>query len=198
MSIPDNIQYLVHKDIDKIKWDNCIHKASNSLIYASSLYLDAMSKNWDALVLDDYEAVMPLTWNKKYGIDYLYQPFFTASLGVFGNKLNASITQRFLNAIPKKFIYWEIDLNEQNLLDKEVADKKIYAVKRVNIFLPLPENYEKIAAGYSRLARRKLKNSIQYEVVINTNTEPGIIIDQYSTHYEKGNGAVPKTAYKQL
>jgi len=45
-----------------------------------------MADQWDALVLNDYEAVMPLTWNKKYGIHYLFQPFFCASLGVFAKK----------------------------------------------------------------------------------------------------------------
>ncbi|MEI9908814.1 MAG: hypothetical protein WDO71_03560 [Bacteroidota bacterium] len=24
-----------------------------------------MARNWDALILNDYEAVMPLTWNKN-------------------------------------------------------------------------------------------------------------------------------------
>ena len=34
---------------------------------------------WDALVLDDYAAVMPLTWRRKYGTRYLYQPAFTTA-----------------------------------------------------------------------------------------------------------------------
>jgi len=61
------IQYLTNHEIDKVKWDECINSASNGLIYAYSFYLDHMSKHWDALVLGDYNAVMPLTWNKKYG-----------------------------------------------------------------------------------------------------------------------------------
>ncbi|HSQ44739.1 MAG TPA: hypothetical protein VLM16_07060, partial [Ginsengibacter sp.] len=79
------ISYLPQANIDKQKWDRCIDAAPNGLIYAYSFYLDAMSKNWDALILNDYEIVMPLTWNKKYGVYYLYQPFFTKALGIFGN-----------------------------------------------------------------------------------------------------------------
>ena len=56
-----NIAYLSNKNIDKQKWDRCIDMASNGLIYAYSFYLDAMSKHWDALILNDYEIVMPLT-----------------------------------------------------------------------------------------------------------------------------------------
>jgi hypothetical protein len=55
------IQYLSHKNIDKIKWDAVIASSSNRLIYGYSFYLDHMAKQWDALILNDYEAVMPLT-----------------------------------------------------------------------------------------------------------------------------------------
>ncbi|MEI9956106.1 MAG: hypothetical protein WDM90_07350 [Ferruginibacter sp.] len=44
-----------------------------ALIYAQSFYLDAMAANWDAIVFNDYEAVMPLTWKKEMG-DYVFVP----------------------------------------------------------------------------------------------------------------------------
>src|ERR1700722_19967131 len=102
MSAEPHIRYIQQPEIDKIKWDHCIGNAGNGLIYGYSCYLDQMAKNWDALVLNDYEAVMPLTWNKKYGIHYLYQPAFTASLGVFGNDMNEKLTRSFIQAIPGK------------------------------------------------------------------------------------------------
>ncbi len=86
-----NIQYLTNKQIDKQKWNTCIDNADNGLVYVYSFYLDHMAKYWDALVLNDYEAVMPLTWNKKYAVHYLFQPFLTAQLGLFGKNINASI-----------------------------------------------------------------------------------------------------------
>ena len=76
----ESIQYILHRDINQQKWDACIAEASKGLVYSYSFYLDATAKNWDALILNDYEAVMPLTWNKKYGIYYLFQPPFTPSL----------------------------------------------------------------------------------------------------------------------
>src|SRR5215210_9046404 len=97
---PSSVSYLPNANIDKAKWDKCIDAASNGLIYAYSFYLDSMAKHWDGLVLNDYEMVMPLTWNKKYGFYYLYQPFLCASLGVFGNDLNAGLIESFLHAIP--------------------------------------------------------------------------------------------------
>src|SRR6187549_1394953 len=110
MEAGNHIQYLSHKEIDKTKWDACIEQASNGLIYPYSFYLDAMAKHWDALVLNDYEAIMPLTWNRKYGFYYLYQPAFTASLGIFGSQVNEHLVSSFLDAIPLKFRLIEVAL----------------------------------------------------------------------------------------
>ena len=134
------ITYLPQANIDKQKWDQCIETAGNGLIYAWSFYLDAMSKNWDALIMNDYEAVMPLTWNKKYGIYYLYQPFFTAQLGVFGNNLSSKIVQSFLESIPVKFKYWDFNLNEKNLF--AIPGFKMY--ERSNYILSLEKSYEEL------------------------------------------------------
>ena len=108
-----SIQYLQRHQVDTTKWDHCMDNSSNGLIYGYSFYLDHMSKNWDALVMGDYEAVMPLTWNKKYGIHYLYQPFFAAQLGIFGTGLSPITIRSFLAAIPAKFKYWDFYLNEK-------------------------------------------------------------------------------------
>jgi hypothetical protein len=56
--MPEKITYLSSQQVDKLKWDRGIEHAGNGLIYAYSFYLDAMCDNWDALVLNDYEAVI--------------------------------------------------------------------------------------------------------------------------------------------
>src|SRR5258708_22965055 len=116
MSHAFNIRYLPHNEIDKAKWDKCMDEADNGLIYGYSFYLDQMAKHWDALVANDYETIMPLTWNKKSGIHYLYQPAFTAYLGVFGKNLMETLTGNFIQAIPKKLKLIEISLNHGNIL----------------------------------------------------------------------------------
>ena len=96
-----------------------------------------MAKHWDALVLNDYEAVLPLTWNKKYGVYYLYQPPFTAHLGVFGKNLNKELINDFLNTIPVKFKYWDISLNHANYF--QLQNFNLH--ERVNYVLPLQDSY---------------------------------------------------------
>ena len=82
MKAEGTIQYLRHGQIDKTKWDACIESSSNGLVYGYSFYLDQMAGNWEALVMDDYKIGMPLTARKKYGIQYLAQPFLAAQLTV--------------------------------------------------------------------------------------------------------------------
>src|SRR5687768_5804317 len=108
MTQENTITYLRNKDIDRSKWNACIARSTNGHIYATAEYLDHMAAHWDGLVMGDYEAVMPLTCNKKYGIHYLYQPPLTAQLGLFGINPTAEMLASFLAAIPKKFRYWDI------------------------------------------------------------------------------------------
>ncbi len=159
------IRYLTYQQIDKTKWDACIDNADNGLIYACSFYLDAMAKNWDALVLNDYEAVMPLTWNKKYSIHYLYQPPFTACLGVFGRSLTSETVNAFLKAVPAKFKYWDIYFNPGNLF--KLQDFELY--QRMNYVLNLNKNYDELFNAYRDNIKRNIKKSEQYHVSINKN-----------------------------
>lgn len=164
----NKILYKSRKDLDVFRWDKCIDEASNGLIYAQTIYLDAMSANWDALVLGDYEAVMPLTWNRKYTICYLYQPFLCASLGVFGNGLDAALIRDFLLAIPAKFRYWDIYLNPGNYFP--VEGFSIY--QRVNFVLSLQQPYEELYRGfrtsYKQVLQRfkKMENEVSRDVPI--------------------------------
>jgi len=157
MGLPVQIRYVKNPEIDREKWDSCITQSSNGLIYAYSFYLDTMSKHWDALVLDDYKWVMPLTWKSKYGIKYLYQPFLTAQLGVFGNELNAGLVESFLQAVPTSFRYWNINLNYGNIFNLEKLDLH----QRVNFVLDLNESYEKLYSAYRENIQRNCKKCYQ-------------------------------------
>ena len=156
------IQYLKYETIDKQKWDNCIEHSTNGLIYAYSFYLDTMSANWDALVLNDYEAVMPLTWKKKYNVHYLYQPFFTACLGVFGKNISAELLNDFLKGVPAKFKYWDIYLNHGNFFS--LANFKLY--ERMNYVLLLQNDYEKLFSSYRDNIKRNIKKAEQLNCVV--------------------------------
>jgi hypothetical protein len=162
-----NVQLVPYNKIDKQKWDACITNASNGLVYAYSFYLYAMAKHWEALVLNDYEIVMPLTYNKKYGICYLYQPPFTAQLGVFGNELTKETIEKFVNAIPAKYKYRDIYFNYKNTFPLN----NFY--ERSNYVLNLNKPYEELYRAFKENVKRNIKKCSQ----LNCNIKKNISID---------------------
>ncbi|MEO6905461.1 MAG: hypothetical protein ABI148_03825 [Ginsengibacter sp.] len=166
------ISHLRHENIDKKKWDNCIAHANNSLIYAYSYYLDAMSENWNALVMNDYEAVMPLTWAKKFGFRYLRQPVFTQQLGIFGNiSFEKNITELFINKALEIFSFAEINLNYANE----------YKEKKCNLVLPLDRPFSEIKKSFRKDFLPKIKNA---DLTYNSSDEIEKAIQIFKENYD--------------
>jgi hypothetical protein len=159
------IKYLTRTQIRDELWNGCIDKAGNGLIYGYSFYLDHMADNWDALVLNNYEAVMPLPWRKKWSVYYLYQPFLTAQLGVFGNEIDSELLAAFLFVIPKKFEYWDFSLNHQNLF----ALSNFPLFERSNYILPLTTSYETLYKSYRENIRRNCRKTKEYGCTVTIN-----------------------------
>lgn len=171
------IQYFIHEKIDKQKWDDCIEKSVNGLVYAYSWYLDNVaSEQWDALVLNDYEAVFPLVWNKKFGIEYLYPPAFSQQLGLFSNgHISENLLDDFLNQIPEKFLYAEINLNFLN----KTSHKDFKISQRITHHLELIEDYIFISKNYSDNTKRNIKKAEKNNLQIAKNIKPESLIDLF-------------------
>lgn len=157
------IRILAHNEIDKRRWDDCVEHAPNGNIYALSWYLDVIHPGWEALVEDDYRAVMPLTGGKKLCVDYMYQPFFAQQLGVFSKDLvtEAQMTE-FLSILPKKYSLVEIRLNTYNPMP---SDNPLVERHR-NCELRLCNDYATISAGYHNNTRRNLKKALKTNISI--------------------------------
>lgn len=168
------IRYLKYKEIDKEKWDECIDKSINGIVYAYSWYLDIVCRKWDALVEDDYLSVFPLNFWEKSAISYLYQPFFTQQLGVFSkNILNEKKINEFLFSIPDKFKLIEINLNTSN----NTFDENFPHQEYITHELSLDNSYENIYKNYSQNLKRNIKKAIKNNIEIRKNVDPQKIID---------------------
>ena len=179
------IQYLVNNQIDKTKWDATIAECGN--IYAYSWYLDIVHPQWEALVEDDYQSVMPLTGGKKFGVNYLYQPYFVQQLGVFSkSQMSAETTDAFLKAIPAKYRFAEIRLNESNTFGEGVQGVEYHR----NVLLDLNQDYETIHSNYHTNTKRNLakaeSNNLQlvtsvipYHVVALFRDNRGALLDKW-------------------
>lgn len=161
------IQYLQHNQIDKANWDDTIARCGN--IYAYSWYLDIVHPGWEALVEDDYHAVMPLTGRKKFGINYLFQPYFVQQLGVFSKSpVTTETTEAFMKAIPSKYRFAEIRLNEGNPFAEGIQGVEYHR----NVLLNLNQDYEVIRANYHQNTKRNLAKAESHNLQLVTTVIP--------------------------
>jgi len=171
-----DIRFLQREDIDPERWDACIHHAVNGLIYARSYYLDTMSAHWNGLILGDYEAVMPLTWNRKFGFSYLYQPAFTAQLGIFyRNDPVGADDNLFIAQAKKYFRFCEIHLNYANT----IPDSRPQA----NYVIDLEKPYEQIRQGYKKRLLENLQEAGSFSLEYLTGTDFGEVVHLFKNQY---------------
>ena len=164
------INYIKRKDLDVTKYDACIENSIQSRIYAFSWYLDIVADHWDVLVLDDYNAVMPITWRKKIGIKYVYPPLWLLELGVFSLDESQDI-QPFLAILYSKFKFVELRLNTENKFLKSAS-----LIPKQFQYLDLKIGYEAILKGYNRNRKRELVKANKYHLLENWTDNPDKLI----------------------
>ncbi|MFZ4582240.1 MAG: hypothetical protein ACOYM7_06270 [Paludibacter sp.] len=164
------ITHLQNKEIDYSRWDTCVSKSCNQLAYAFTWYLDIVSPNWEALVSDNYEYIMPLPIKKKYGISYLVQPILTQQLGIFSeHTVEQSIVKKFIKQIPS-FSY-ELHLNENNYSPQNAS--------LPNLVLNINEKYEVISSKFSKNTIRNISKAQKLQLKIQSK----IPIDEFMNFY---------------
>lgn len=165
------IHYIERKDIDTEKWDSVIAGSPAETIYGYSWYLDQVARNWSALVVDGYRFIMPVVWKKKVGMRYIYQPFYTQQLGVFGReKPDPELIRKMLMVLYKKFRFAGMNLNTLNLVGEgspfEVVDKSNYE-------LPLDREYNHLFASFKTNCKRNIKKSLDLSDLV----EKGVSVE---------------------
>ncbi|HRB31227.1 MAG TPA: hypothetical protein PK872_06915 [Ferruginibacter sp.] len=178
-----NARIISNEEIDRKKWDDSLLNFPGSLIYSQSFYLDAMCK-WDALVVGDYEALMPLPNRKKWKINYLYQPAFTQQLGIIGNVE----TDAALEIVSQKYPFAEIALNHNN------STGKIFKPCN-NFILNLSAAYKNIKAGYSSSLKSNLNWLQKFELNYSAGNGYYEAVDLFQSLYGKKMSSVTAEDY---
>ncbi len=188
-----NISIIPAAEINYTKWDACIHGNQNGLIYASSVFLNALSKNWHGLVVNNYEAIMPLPWKKKWGIRYCYQPPFMQQLGLIGNVSKIS-SKEVASAIASFVPYgeWAVNFNNQQLANA-------FQHKQLNnLNLDLSVGYEAISKQYKKDLINNLRKAskLQFNYIATNHITKAV--DLYETYYAGRTEHVLKQDYKHF
>ncbi len=173
------IKILSAKYIDKIKWNQCVERNSNGLIYSSSLYLDTMSDNWHGIVIDDYSAVMALPWKRKLQIRYGYTPPFMQQLGLIGN----ASTEELAFALKRFYRFFPLADVSFNFMNTGIQEL-LPVISRHNFIIDLSVGYDLIKSNYkSNLKENIRKASHESLLYVEGNIQEAI--DSYHSHYKE-------------
>lgn len=144
------IKRLKYNEIDFEKYSKCLENSAQRKYSATKDFLDITSgKQWELLVYNDYEAVMPVPFVKKLGFKIVINPKLCQQLGVFSNIDDVKINDLFLSFLERKYNIWYYGFNDKNTFSK--------LLKRRKNFLIYPDNYEIVRQKYSPKRKRKLR-----------------------------------------
>lgn len=157
------IRHLKRSVIDGRWWDERLLACPNRTWYARSWVLDIASPDWEALVDEENGALFPLTWRRKYGVRYLFQPFGLQQLGVFAPApLGAGSFQRLLQAVPAAVRYADISITFDPPYTKVEG---WISEPRTNMIIPSRPVGADHRLNYSKGHLRTLKKEIMASVV---------------------------------
>lgn len=156
------IRFVKHEEIDRDKWNQATKNARFSTVFAQYEILEALTSpdTWHALVEDDYLAVMPLPVRSKFGISYIYTPFFIPQMGIFSSRsIHDEDARAFLSAIPKKYVQADLILNRYN----GIVDANAQLVSHE---LSLQKSYPNLRAQFSQNTIRNIRDAESQGTVI--------------------------------
>jgi hypothetical protein len=190
------IRYVPHNEIDFVKWDACVYQADDGLLYATTAYLNIVCDNWDGIVFDDYNAVVPLPWRKKYGITYLYQPAFFPCGGIFSKgEIKEKYITKCWNVIQPHFKYAQLDVNAKAFANNIVGVK---FTERKNFYLPLNDSYEIIASAFTDRLKRNLKTAAKQELAYTKSTDFKKAVSIFKALYAERIKSLTEKDFKTL
>lgn len=190
------IRFVAQEDIDRLKWDSCVHYANNGNVFGYSWFLNNTGKTWDGLVEGDYESVFPLVWREDWlKKKELFQPILVRELGLYSvHVLSPSRIGKFLKAIPDEYRHIDITLNEQNLF-KTAADFEHIEHSNYQMLITAP--YEEIKKSFSPELIANLEKAEENDLYPSGSMKPEKLADFYQK-YSKDVGAVKTQKFHAL
>lgn len=103
------------------------------------------------------------------GIKYIRQPWYTQQLGVFSKRvMTPEEVSAFIEAVPDKFRYAEIQLNTAN----NPGTGNYQVNFRTNFTLDLSPSYIDLESNYHRNCRRNIQKALHNGLFVKTGQEP--------------------------
>ena len=149
------LKFLSHQEIDFEKWDHCVEATGHPQPYGFSWYLNWLAPQWQAVVLGDYEAVLPVFDRKKYGFNFTTRPFGTQSTGPYSKiPLTSELVKTLVNKAVEHFKYGEFFLAPSTPIP-EGWSVNTFSNFALHTLLP----HEELSQAYSSQIKRNLKKA---------------------------------------
>ena len=187
-----SIKYIHREHLDEEKYNQCIDSSLQSKIYAFSWYLDIVCDTWDVLVLNDYEAVMPIPWRKKYGIKYVYPPFWVLQLGVFSNEVIDE--NEFLTPLFNTFKFIELRMNTHNNFELYSEFLQLKQCQK----LVFNTTYSSTLSHYRKDRKKDLQKAAAADLIEKWNDHPSNLIQLFKNNIGKRTPNIKETDYENL
>lgn len=182
----DQIEIIPSFDIDENKWNQCIDQSDSPLLYANTLYLNHCCDNWSGIVVNDYEAVMPVPWRKKFGIRYCYTVPFIQQLGFFAHQKQLSAAA--LTTLKNFCRYGDYAFNYSN---------HVRGKTNSNYILDLSVGHNNLTTGYKSDAKRSIRMAAPHSLLyISGSVDEAILF--YKELYSDRMPHVRDTNYRQF
>ncbi len=178
--------------LDEAKYNACVEEAMQSSIFGFSWYLDQVVEQWEVLVLDDYEAVMPIPKRRKWFISYVYPPLWLIQLGIFSKV--AVDENEFLIALFDDYRFVELRLNAGN----HPSFFKEYQKDKTLQILSLSPSYEALLAKYNRNRKRELQKAVKHDLTEKWSDSPHALIQLFEKNVGKRVRHIKAEDYQRL
>lgn len=133
------IRFVSHANIDPGKWDECVRSSLSFSMYGLSWFLDAAHPGWNAIIMNDYEAVLVIPTSRKFCINYALNPLFIRDCGIYSTRdLSDDEIKSMIHQIPLN--YFKCELYIQQLPDEYRSSMRSYQCISLNYSFEILKN----------------------------------------------------------
>ena len=186
------IRIVPRQQLDVEKYNQCIENSLQSNVFGFSWYLDIVADNWSVLVLDDYDAVMPVPWRKKFFIKYGYLPFWILELGIYSKQVEDE--NEFLIELFSEYKFVESRLNTKNSFSMFESFRK----ERSFQYLSLKTPYDVIFKNYRKDRKKDLQRARKNDLTERWNDDSLNLIKLYKENVGKRISKIKEVDYIRL
>lgn len=143
------IKIVKYNSLNVDKYLECVRKSEQYCYQSEIDFLESSNgEDWEFLVEEDYQAVMPVPIIRKLGIKIVLPPPFAQQLGIFSSKDEPYLNQCFFDFLMKKYRVYYYPFNIKNKIE-QLHESPNYYIEQ--------GDYQSVKSRYSATRRRNVR-----------------------------------------